>query len=305
MKLKTNPNKMSGFTLIEIGVVMVIIALVLGGLLVPLSMQMELRSRQETKDTLDNIKEALIGFALTNGRLPCPDFDGDGLEDRAAPPNLNAWNVNDAIAGEVRRPTNACADATPANLYQGFLPFVSIGVGRQDNWVSRFTYRVSPEFTDTFNVWTDTNANGVLDAAESAVAALRTNTSLSSRGNIVISDRTAPGVLNNLIGVAAGPSTVNAAAVIISHGKNRFGATDAFTGAALPAAAANSDELTNTSAALNANGLSQKISRVPSPLNAGCDDGTVGSVFCEYDDMVDWIAPTVLLNRMVQAGLLP
>jgi type II secretory pathway pseudopilin PulG len=300
-------QKMSGFTLVEMGMVMVILALILGGLLMPLSMQMELRSRQDTKETMDNIKEALIGFALTNGRLPCPDFDGDGIEDTGTPPTVDAWNVSDTTptVDEVRRPTTACADATPANLYQGFLPFVSIGIGRQDNWVTRFTYSVSPEFTDIFNVWADSNANGSLDVAESTVPALRSDTSLSSKGNIAISDRSAPGVLNDLIGSAAAPSTWSAAAVIISHGKNRFGGTDAFSGAAMPAAAANSDEFTNTSTALNANNVSQKIARSPSPLNGGCDDASAGSTFCEYDDMVDWIAPTILLNRMVAAGKLP
>ena len=302
---------MQGFTLIEVGMVLIIFALIIGGLVTPLTMQIELRSRQATKATMDSIKEALIGYALTNGRLPCPDFDGDGVEDvRVAPAPANAWDVDvdtvTPVADEMRRPTLACADTGGANNYEGWLPFTTLGVGRSDDWGDRFTYRVSPEFTDDFQVFTDTNSNDTLDAAESAVTAVRTNTSLSSKGDIQISDRgddaSTGGVetkfLNALIGTAE-HSTSNAAAVIISHGKNRLGSTDASSGVANPAAPANSDELLNTT-----NGL-QKIARVPTPFNGNCDDTAEGANFCEYDDMVDWIAPSVLLSRMVAAGKLP
>lgn len=310
MKVNFYPHRMSGFTLVEMAVVLIIIGLIIGGLVTPLTMQMELRSRQETKKSLETIKEALIGFALANGRLPCPDFDGDGVEDRRAPPAANSWDTVDASPNpdEIRRPTQACANATPANLYQGWLPFVSIGVGRHDDWNGRFTYRVSPEFSDDFNVWADNNAaNGTLDVAEIAAAALRTNTSLSSKGDILIGERgddaATAGIqtkfINSLIGTLAAPSTANAAAVIISHGKNQLSAFDAFSGVARAAAPANSDELLNAT-----NGL-QKITRTPTPVTAACSETAEGSPYCEFDDMVDWITPTVLLNRMVAAGKLP
>lgn len=303
-------NRKSGFTLVEMAVVIVIVGLIIGGLVTPLAMQMELRSRQETKKSLETIKEALIGFALTNGRLPCPDFNGDGIEDRSAPAAVDDWDAVDTNppVDEIRRPTQACADATPTNLYQGWLPFVSIGVGRSDDWSDRFTYRVSPEFSDDFNVWADNNAaNGTLDGAEIAAAAIRTNTSLASKGDILIGERGDDAVtagletksINSLIGTLAAPSTANAAAVIISHGKNQRSAFDAFSGVARPAAPANTDEL------LNATDGIQKITRTPTPVSAACSETAEGSPYCEFDDMVDWITPTVLLNRMVSAGKLP
>jgi len=302
--------------------VLIILGLIIGGLLLPISTQMDIRSRQETKKTLDSIKEALIGFALTNGRLPCPDFNGDGVEDpRIAPtPAIGSWDVSDVTSApnEIRRPTLACANATPANVYEGQLPFVSIGVGRHDEWNDLFTYRVSPEFTDTFNVYADTNANGVLDAAElpptPGISPLRTNVSLSSKGNITIGERgnnPATGAvetkfINAIIGTAAGPSSINASAVIISHGKNQLSGIDAFTAIARPAAPATSDELLNVTVGLNATGVSQKIYRTPTPIPAGaCNDTVEASNYCEFDDMVDWIAPSTLLGRMVSAGKLP
>ncbi|MFN3717118.1 MAG: type II secretion system protein, partial [Thiobacillus sp.] len=80
---------MVGFTLTEMAVVLVIVALLIGGMILPLSTQMELRNVSETRKQLNDIAEALYGYAASHvasdGRpyLPCPDTDGDGLENRS------------------------------------------------------------------------------------------------------------------------------------------------------------------------------------------------------------------------------
>src|SRR5215470_16101798 len=61
-----------GFTLAELAVVVLVIALLLGGLTLTLSTQTELRRIEDTQRTLELAKDALIGFAITRGRLPCP-----------------------------------------------------------------------------------------------------------------------------------------------------------------------------------------------------------------------------------------
>ena len=61
-----------GFSLIEMAVVMIILAMLLGGLVAPLTAQIDQRNMNETRQSLAEIKEALIGFAVTSGRLPCP-----------------------------------------------------------------------------------------------------------------------------------------------------------------------------------------------------------------------------------------
>ncbi len=70
----SRPNKKhsSGFTLIEIAVVLVVIGLLLGALIAPLSSQRDLANRQKTDNLLLEINNALLGFAATHGRLPCP-----------------------------------------------------------------------------------------------------------------------------------------------------------------------------------------------------------------------------------------
>ncbi|MBV1889664.1 MAG: type II secretion system GspH family protein [Gammaproteobacteria bacterium] len=74
----------AGFSLIEMAIVMVIIGLLLGGLLTPLSTQREIANIKSTQELLDETLLALMGYAYSNnGQLPCPDIDNDGLEDGA------------------------------------------------------------------------------------------------------------------------------------------------------------------------------------------------------------------------------
>ena len=65
-------NHSTGFSLVELAMVLFIVSLLIGGLMMPLSAQHEIHGRQETDKALTNIREALIGFAIVNGRLPCP-----------------------------------------------------------------------------------------------------------------------------------------------------------------------------------------------------------------------------------------
>ncbi len=61
-----------GFSLIELAIVMVILGLMLGTMLIPLSTQRDLSNRKATETLLDEVHDALLGFAAAHGRLPCP-----------------------------------------------------------------------------------------------------------------------------------------------------------------------------------------------------------------------------------------
>lgn len=91
----------NGFTLIEIAMVLVIIGLLLGGLLMPLATQVDVQRRIETEKAMEQIKEALIGFAMVNGRLPCP-------ADPAAPTGTSTAGVERTTAPP---PAPACGAA--------------------------------------------------------------------------------------------------------------------------------------------------------------------------------------------------
>jgi prepilin-type N-terminal cleavage/methylation domain-containing protein len=119
-----------GFTLVELAVVLAIIGLVLGALMVPLSTQIDQNRINETQKQLDVIREALLGFAVANGRLPCP----------ATPGTANTV----AGAGTEARAAGACTLAGS----EGVLPWATLGISETDAWQGRFTYRVTPAFAD-------------------------------------------------------------------------------------------------------------------------------------------------------------
>ena len=87
-----SPKTLRGFTLIEMAVVLVILGLLLGGMLLPISAQMDMEGRRKTASSLEEIKEALIGFAVINGRLPCPASNtSNGLEDSGMCDSYNGY----------------------------------------------------------------------------------------------------------------------------------------------------------------------------------------------------------------------
>lgn len=121
-------RRAQGFTLVELAVVVTIFALLLSILVIPLSTQMDQQRIGETERHLGAIREALVGFAIANGRLPCP---ANGALASGA-----------AGAGTENKPGASCAAA------EGVLPWITLGVPETDAWGVRFTYRVAMAFAD-------------------------------------------------------------------------------------------------------------------------------------------------------------
>ncbi|MBU0623142.1 MAG: type II secretion system GspH family protein [Gammaproteobacteria bacterium] len=119
----------NGFSLVEMAIVLTIVALLMAGLLPSLSGQVEQQRRNETRKQLSEIRDALIGYALINGRLPCP-----------ADPTLI---TGQAGAGAERATCTTSANAT------GVVPWAKLGTSEIDGWGNRFTYRVTTSFADT------------------------------------------------------------------------------------------------------------------------------------------------------------
>ena len=242
----------AGFTLIELAVSLFIVALLLGAILVPLATQVERRQIGETQKTLEETKDALMGFAISNGYLPCPDTTGDGIADPAAP--------------------GVCPNA------EGFLPWVTLNVGQSDAWGNRLRYRVSPEFTNT--------PSSPCTIADGRIGLCKT-------GNITVNTRDT--AKNSII------LSSNVAAVILSHGRNGYGATSTDGVAQLAPPGTNVDET------LNANPPGTVfLSRTATLLSNACSDGPSSlPPHCEFDDVVVWLSGNILFNRMVAAGKLP
>ncbi len=282
--MTTDQARQNGFTLTELTIVLVIFALLIGGLMVPLSAQRDLQNTAETQRLLAEAREALIGFAVTNGRLPCPDTDIDGAENLSAPTVTN----NAPNPGQSTQNFSVCVAS------EGYLPFASIGTSRIDGWGNRFRYRVTAAFTQSSIVWSALGASG-------NIVTVTPGFSLNTPGDISVqtmgdnpatSGTVETRFLSNL--------ATGLPALIVSHGKNGFGSRAA-DGFALPfPPLENVDEANNLDT-----GLATKISRFATPSTTPCSDTNEGSAFCEFDDIVDWISPNVLKSRMISGRRLP
>ncbi len=177
---KMNKNNELGFSLIEVAVVMFIIVLLLGGLMVPLTTQVEQRKVTETQKSLEAIREALIGFAIIHGRLPCPDTDTDP-----------------AAAGYGEEEVT-CITPTA----EGYLPWKTLGVASMDAFGSTRTTAGSPRIGD-WRYRTHRNFSSAIFALTSSVTSTDNLAVRDSASNLISSGTERPVA----IVYSAGPNT--------------------------------------------------------------------------------------------------
>lgn len=177
-------KRTAGFTLVEMAVVVVIMAIALTMGLRLLQATQESAAWSETKIKQERIKVALISFLRTNGRLPCPNSVApwDGAED------------------------SPCL----GNLGRGVVPWQILGLSIadvQDGWSNFFTYRVANQTPATSSNWTIKTGAGAFSIRELTLPQI----------TFSLRERDAAGAL----GTAIAPNPV---AMIVSHGKNGAGA---------------------------------------------------------------------------------
>ncbi|HUP98637.1 MAG TPA: prepilin-type N-terminal cleavage/methylation domain-containing protein [Usitatibacter sp.] len=101
-----------GFTLLELAIALVIVALLASSLALPLAAQLQMRRYDETRRMLEEARDALLGFAVAHGRLPCPAAAATGDESFA--------------------PGGDPGNGRCANFYGGFLPAAALGLSGVD-----------------------------------------------------------------------------------------------------------------------------------------------------------------------------
>lgn len=260
-----------GFSLVELAVVMTIVALLLGGLIYTLSAQTEQRSFEETRRRLEQARELLLGYAVVNGRLPCP--------------------ATAASAGD----ESPIGGGTCTTGYAGWLPAKTIGFPQVDAggyaidvWGNRIRYAVSiatpyntqapqvcrsvnattPPVTPHFTHKDNLRANGV-DCQPNDLLVCK-----SANLPPAITPTTCGGAANQIM------ATGLVVAIVFSTGKN---GSQAPCGTCI-------DELAN----LDGNAIFVSHELAPSTAANG-----------EFDDQFTWITVGELYGRLIAAGALP
>ena len=290
MKFKMDSSRanQTGFTLIEIAIVLLIVTILLGYTVALFPIQQELKQYRAVEQEMDEVIAAIVGFAQVNGRLPCP----------AIPTSLG----NEDGGGVIE-----------CNNFGGFVPVNTLGFqGRlnddsllMDPWGNPYRYYVSS--TDNggaagadFVVNGDMQAVGLVDQnpADTFIDldgefhiclppdALDTSTGeLCDFDDVVVTDYLA--VFGRKDATAGGPYG-GAPFVLISHGK------DWNQGAAV------GDQLLNMGAT-NLGGYLIKNVGAPATTFVKRTTGLAD----DFDDVVKWVSPNLLFSKMIEAGQLP
>jgi prepilin-type N-terminal cleavage/methylation domain-containing protein len=161
--MHTDKHGMRGFSLLEVAVVMLIIVLLLGSILVPLSTQVEQKQVNDTQRTMDEIREALIGYAVSNGYLPCPAISAtNGLEDR----------TGGTCTGGKR---------------QGYIPWQTLGISSSDAWGHLYRYSVTLTYANSTTLFSLTTTPDITIQTRNAAGVLTTLTTANSVSAVIIS----------------------------------------------------------------------------------------------------------------------
>ena len=272
-----------GFTLIELAVVVAIVGLLLGGLLLPLGTQVELRRVDETEKQLEEAKTAIFGFVVGANSYPCATADPPECPSPLDPlptittrlpcpdcvnndDNCAGFTANDGLEdlflnfGADLGATSTCAAVTDeGDTAEGNLPWATLGISQSDSWNRSFRYSVDIEFADN-------DPNTPLPECGNN----RVSFGLCSQGVIDIND------------VDGNPVARQVPAIVLSLGDrvNRPLCSDP----ADPSASEDENE--------NCDEFFVSNTQIDDPGN-------------EFDDLAIWISPAVLKAKVIEVNQLP
>ena len=260
----------SGFTLIELAVGIVVMALLLGGILVPLRNQVETRKVDETQRMLAQAREAVLGYVVANGYFPCPaDAASNGAE--ALPPDPPGPAPHDSGTG-------ICAASTGDGTagYHGFLPAKTLGFAPVDDSGYGIDAWGVTSNRIRYSIYSDTSTIGKSLVRSGGMAAM----GIPALGGATLFNVCLSGTGAGAADCGAGtpPAQItlatNAVVVIWSVGSRSAGAS-----------VHENENLSNNRVF---------VSRTRSDVTGA-----------EFDDLVTWIPMTVVISRMVAGGQLP
>lgn len=143
---------LKGFSLIEMSVVLVIVGLLVGSLIVQVGTQIDYSYIKENERTLEQVKEALLGYVTITGVLPYPASNPDlGTEDSS---------------------NSTCT---------GYLPWATLGVAKEDAWGRSFRYRCNQDYATSL-----ITTPLLINTTNDLTVQLRDGTSLINSGVAVV-----------------------------------------------------------------------------------------------------------------------
>ena len=263
----SNGYKQSGFTLIEIAVVLVIVGILIGSFIGTFADRIETTRRDNTKKQIEEINLAILGFAGARGRLPCP--------------------ATTTSAGQEQPPGGgACA------VQHGFVPVALMGlsgaVNRDglliDSWGNPIRYSVT---ASDANAFTTSAAGGIQDTG---MAVLTPDLVICSGDSTSGTD------------CAGGPSKLagNAAYVVLSLGKdgNEFVTN-------LTPNTDQGENASETTVVANAAGENIAYTVANNRVFVSKSYSDIASTSGRFDDIIIWGSPYILYSWMIEAGQLP
>ena len=274
--------RQGGFSLIEVAIVMVIVAILLTTIGLPLAAQVEARRRDETQRMLEEAKDAVLGFAVANSRFPCPATASSGGQESFCPAGSPTGPCSGSETTVVQTHGNC------SNFYNGFLPSSALGLSGLDDqgflrdaWggqANRIRYAVyspnrnAPSTTIGSEDHPFTRPGGMQSATLSVLG-----DSTTSPKNYLYVCASGTGVTAADCGTAA-VLTTKAPVLIFSHGPNAM------------ATIVGTDETENLLASNN------KVFVSHTPVTGGAN---------EFDDIMTWIPVSIIIKKMLDAGKLP
>jgi prepilin-type N-terminal cleavage/methylation domain-containing protein len=271
-----------GFSLVELAIVLLILGILGTSAILMFNAQVEAKQNADTQRTLEQAREAIIGFALKFDRLPCP-----------------AAGAATGVEAFVNPGPGLPIDLSCSVPLNGFVPALTLGIGPTDPqgylvdaWGNRIRYAVSQWRSDMINPPSPASCPpvapspppvnpGPLDFTKcpafttaGAMKALGLSTLPgSSAGLLLVCDAAGCGGLQFL-----------APAVLVSPGRN-------FRAEFAAGAAGGADEEANV-----------HFATAPDGAFVAHEPRETGGAGGEFDDLVIWLSPNILYNRLIAAG---
>ena len=272
-----------GFSLLEVAIVLVIVAILFTAVGVPLASQLQARRMEETRKLIEEVKDVVLGFTMANARFPCPATANSGGQESFCPLGSPTGTCTGSET------TVAQTHGNCSHFYNGFLPASTLGLSGLDDqgflrdaWggqANRIRYAVYSPNRDSppTTVGSENHPFTKLGGMQSATISVLGDVTASPKPYLYVC-ASGTGVTASSCGPAANTLTTRAPILIFSLGANASASSNGI------------DETENLPASNN------KVFVSHTPTIGGTN---------EFDDIATWISVNTIIKKMLDAGKLP